>query len=197
MLNRRSSGPVLLSLLTAASLAVSAPAAGQGFLEAAKNLGQKATAVAGDKAVDGVKQAAGKAVTGKIEKEINTRLLSESKKNQCSFKTDTDVLTPGCDNKLKNLANTLIDAKKKLASAGVSAFKFEVSGHTDSRGSAEHNKELSGRRAAVIVKELIARGVPAGEIISIGMGSERMLVKPDNTPAKQAQNRRYELRVKL
>ena len=51
--------------------------------------------------------------------------------------------------------------------------------------------------AAVIVKELIARGVPVGEIISVGRGSESPLVKPDNTPAKQAQNRRYELRVRL
>lgn len=197
MLNRRPSGPILLSLLTAASLAVSAPAAGQGFLEAAKSIGQKATAVAGDKAVEGIKQSAGKAVTGKLEKEINTRLLSEAQKNQCSFKTDSDQLEPGCDNKMKSLANSIIDAKKKIASAGISGFKFEVSGHTDTRGSAEHNKELSGKRAAVIVKELIARGVPANEIISIGKGSESPLVKPDNTPAKQAKNRRYELRVRL
>lgn len=197
MLKRRPSGPILLSLLTAVSLAVSAPAAGQGFLEAAKSLGQKATAVAGDKAVEGVKSAAGKSLTGKLEKEINTRLMNDAKKNQCSFKTDSDQLEPGCDNKLKNLAGSLIDAKKKLTSAGISGFKFEVSGHTDSRGSADHNKELSGKRAAVIVKELIARGVPAGEIISVGRGSESPLVKPDNTPAKQAQNRRYELRVRL
>lgn len=197
MLKRRPVGPVLLSLLTAASLAVSAPAAAQGFMDAAKSLGQKATAVAGDKAVEGVKQAAGKAVTGKVEKEVNTRLLAEAKKNQCSFKSDSDVLEPGCDNKMKSLANTLIDAKKKLNAAGVGVFKFEVSGHTDSRGSAEHNKELSGKRAAVIVKELVARGVPQNEIISVGRGSEQLRVKPDNTPAKQAQNRRYELRVKL
>src|SRR5262245_21034994 len=142
MLKRRPSGPILLSLVTAASLAASAPAAAQGFLEAAKSLGQKASAVAGDKAVEGVKSAAGKAVTGKVEKEVNTRLLTESKKNQCSFKPDSDVLEPGCDNKLQSLAGSLIDAKKKLASAGISGFKFEVSGHTDSRGSAEHNKEL-------------------------------------------------------
>lgn len=197
MLKRRLSGPVLLSLLTAASLAVSAPAAGQGFLDAAKNLGQKASAVAGDKAVEGVKKAAGKAVTGKLEKEVNTRLLTEAQKNQCSFKTDSDQLEPGCDGKMQKLANTIIDAKKKLAGAGISGFKFEVSGHTDTRGSADHNKELSGKRAAVIVKELIAKGVPAGEIISVGMGSEKPLVKPDNTPAKQAKNRRYELRVRF
>ena len=51
------------------------------------------------------------------------------------------------------------------------------------------------RRAQVMVKELIAKGVNAGDIEAIGMGSEKMLVKPDNTPAKQAKNRRYEVQV--
>ncbi len=74
-------------------------------------------------------------------------------------------------------------------------FKFEVSGHTDSSGKPEHNKELSGKRAAVIVRELVARGIAKSEIVAIGMGSERPLVTPDNTPAKKAKNRRYEIQV--
>jgi len=76
-------------------------------------------------------------------------------------------------------------------------FKFEVSGHTDTRGKAEHNKELSAKRAAVMVRELEARGIAKNEIVSVGMGSERPLVTPDNTPAKQAKNRRYEIQVKF
>jgi outer membrane protein OmpA-like peptidoglycan-associated protein len=146
---------------------------------------------------DIAKQAAGKATTGKLETEINKRLLSESRKNQCSFKTDTDVLDKGCDKKLRNLAGSLIDAKKRLNTAKVQNFKFEVSGHTDTSGSAAHNKELSQKRAAVIVKELAARGVPASEIVAVGKGSDEPLVKPDNTPAKKAKNRRYEIRVRL
>lgn len=143
------------------------------------------------------KQVAGGAATQVLEKQINKRLLEEGRKNQCSFKTDSDEFDKSCDKKLRNLANALVDAKKKLNGAGVQNFKFEVSGHTDSTGNAEHNKELSGKRAAVIVKELIARGVSQGEIISMGMGSERPLVKPDNTPAKRAKNRRYEIQVRL
>jgi len=146
---------------------------------------------------DIAKQAAGKATTGKLEGEINKRLLAESRKNQCSFKTDTDQLAPGCDAKLKNLANALILAKKQLATAGVQGYKFEVSGHTDTTGKAEHNKELSQKRAQVIVKELVARGIPASEIIAVGMGSERPLVTPADTPAKKAKKRRYALRVRL
>lgn len=146
---------------------------------------------------DVAKKAAGKATVGKLEKEINKRLLDEGRKNQCSFKTDTAELEKGCDQKMRRLANVLVDAKKKLNSAGVSNFKFEVSGHTDTTGSAEHNKELSARRAAVIEKELVAKGISQQEIESVGMGSSRPLVKPDDTPAKKAKNRRYELRVKL
>ena len=146
---------------------------------------------------DIAKQAAGRASTGKLEGEINKRLLAESRKNQCSFKTDTDVLDKGCDKKLRNLAGSLIDAKKRLNSAKVQNFKFEVSGHTDTSGSASHNKELSQKRAAVIVKELVARGVPQNEIVPVGKGSDEPLVKPDDTPAKKAKNRRYEIRVRL
>jgi len=143
------------------------------------------------------KQAVGGAATGKLEKEINKRLLAESRKNQCSFKTDSDELQKGCDPKARRLANALVDAKKRLASAGVKNFKFEVSGHTDSSGSAAHNKELSLRRAEKMKKELAAKGVPEGEIVAVGMGSERQAVKPDDTPAKKAKNRRYEVQVKL
>ena len=133
----------------------------------------------------------------KAAKEVNARLLAEGRKNQCSFKTDGDELAPGCDKKLKNLVNALVEAKKRLNVAGVTSFKFEVSGHTDSSGKPEHNKELSGKRAAVIERELVARGIAKSEIVAIGMGSERPLVTPDNTPAKKAKNRRYEIQVRF
>ncbi len=145
---------------------------------------------------DAAKQAAG-SPTAKVEKEINKRLLAESRKNQCSFKSGTDELAKGCDPKAKRLAQALIDAKKKLNGMGVKNFKFVVSGHTDSTGSPEKNKELSAKRAVVMVKQLVAKGVPPGDIDSVGMGSERPLEKPDNTPAKKARNRRYEVEVRL
>jgi outer membrane protein OmpA-like peptidoglycan-associated protein len=146
---------------------------------------------------DAAKGVVGKATTGALEKEVNRQLLAESRRNQCSFVTDSDRLAPGCDGKVRRLANALIAAKKKINGAGVKNFKFVVSGHTDSRGSAAHNKELSAKRAAVIERELVRKGVPKDDIESVGMGSERRLVKPDDTPAKQAKNRRYELQVRL
>src|SRR5947199_8453143 len=66
--------------------------------------------------------AAGNAARDKAVKEANARLLAEGRKDQCSFKTDTDQLMPGCDAKLKKLANTLIDVKKHLNISGVTSF---------------------------------------------------------------------------
>ena len=141
--------------------------------------------------------AAGSSARDKAVKDVNAKLLAEGRKNQCSFKTDSDELAPGCDAKLKKLADALVKVKQNLKVSGVTNYKFEVSGHTDSSGSAEHNKELSGKRAAVIARELALRGIPKSEIISIGMGSDRPLVKPDNTPAKKAKNRRYEIQLRF
>ncbi len=141
--------------------------------------------------------AGGNAARDKAVKEVNAKLLAEGRKDQCSFKTDSDELAPGCDAKVKKLANTLVDVKKRLKVAGVTSYKFEVSGHTDSSGKAAHNKELSGKRAAVMVRELVAKGISPGEIVSIGMGSDRPLVTPDDTPAKKAKNRRYEIQLRF
>jgi OOP family OmpA-OmpF porin len=141
--------------------------------------------------------AAGNAARDKAVKDVNAKLLAEGRKNQCSFKTDSDELMPGCDAKLKKLADALVKVKQNLKVSGVTNYKFEVSGHTDSSGSAEHNKELSSKRAAAIARELVARGISKSEIISVGMGSERPLVKPDDTPAKKAKNRRYELQLRF
>jgi outer membrane protein OmpA-like peptidoglycan-associated protein len=139
---------------------------------------------------------AGSAAKDEAFKKVNAKLLAEGRKNQCSFKSDSDQLMPGCDSKIKSLANTLVDMKKQLQAAGVTAFKFEVSGHTDTSGKPEHNKELSGKRAAVIVKELVGKGIPQNEIISVGMGADKPIVTPDNTEAKKKKNRRYEIQVR-
>jgi OOP family OmpA-OmpF porin len=175
---------LLLSLVAAAggTLLLHTPAARALDLG---GLAGKATKAAGDSARD------------KAVKDVNAKLLAEGRKNQCSFKTDSDELAPGCDAKLKKLVDALVKVKQNLKVSGVTNYKFEVSGHTDTSGSAEHNKELSGKRAAVIVRELVARGIAKNEIISIGMGSERPLVKPDDTPAKKAKNRRYEIQLRF
>src|SRR5215472_5623762 len=146
---------------------------------------------------DTLSKAASDAGKGEVEKRVNDKLLQDARKNQCSFKSGTAELAPGCDTKLKKLTSALVDAKHQLDSAGVHAYKFEVSGHTDSSGDASKNKVLSEQRAQTIVNELVGRGIGKGDIIAIGRGSEAMLVKPDDTAAKKQKNRRYEIRVRI
>ncbi|HEX4381584.1 MAG TPA: OmpA family protein [Myxococcales bacterium] len=150
------------------------------------------------KQAEGAAQSAGKkAGSQQLESKVNDKLLDEARKNQCAFKSGSDQFEGNCDEKVQNLFNALVDAKKTLEGAGVSGFKFEVSGHTDSSGKAATNKALSKKRAAKIVRELVKKGIAQKEIIAVGRGSEARLVKPDDTPEKKAKNRRYEIRVRL
>ncbi len=151
----------------------------------------------GAKVADQAREKAKAKGNEKIAVQVNKKLLAEARKNQCSFKSGSDELEKGCGSKSKKLATIIIDVKKSLQSQGQTGFKFIVSGHTDSSGDAVKNKELSARRAQVMVKELVAQGVNAGDIEAVGKGSEQMLVKPDDTPAKKAKNRRYEVQVQF
>ena len=105
---------------------------------------------------DSLTKAATDAGKGEVEKRVNDKLLQEARKNQCSFKSGTAELAPGCDAKLKKLSSALVDAKRQLDSTGVHAYKFEVSGHTDSTGDAAKNRTLSEQRAQTIVNELVS-----------------------------------------
>jgi outer membrane protein OmpA-like peptidoglycan-associated protein len=145
----------------------------------------------------GARSAGNKAGAKQLESKVNEKLLDEARKNQCAFKSGSDEFEGKCDDKVNNLFNALVDAKKTIDGAGFSGYKFEVSGHTDSTGKASSNKALSKKRAAKIEKELVKKGIPQKEIISVGRGSDQRLVKPDDTPDKKAKNRRYEIRVRL
>lgn len=158
-----------------------------------KKTGSNLGTVASDKAKSKSSSEANKAVASKL----NKRLLTESRKNQCSFKSGTAELEKGCDSKSKRLADVIVEIKKSLQSKGQSGYKFVVSGHTDSSGDASKNKALSLQRAQVIMKELVGKGVASEDIEAIGMGSEQMLVKPDDTPKKKAKNRRYEVGIRF
>lgn len=149
----------------------------------------------GNKLEEQAKSKAKEAGNKQLAAQVNKKLLTEGRKNQCSFKSGSDELAPGCGSKSKKLAGIIIQVKKTLQDQGQTGFKFTVSGHTDSSGDAAKNKDLSARRAQVMVKELVAQGVSAADIEAVGMGSDQPLVKNDDSPAKKAKNRRYEVQV--
>lgn len=72
---------------------------------------------------------------------------------------------------------------------------IDVTGHTDTVGSAAYNQKLSEARASAVKARLIADGVAATEISMIGVGKTGLLV-PTADGVREAQNRRAEIELK-
>lgn len=73
--------------------------------------------------------------------------------------------------------------------------RLAIDGHTDSTGSAERNRILSGERAAAVVTALVGKGIDATRLKSRGFGPDKP-VADNTTETGRALNRRVEL-VKL
>jgi OmpA-OmpF porin, OOP family len=71
------------------------------------------------------------------------------------------------------------------------AIKIEVQGHTDNKGAAAYNKNLSDRRAKSVMKYLLDHGVEMSRLASHGYGFERPLVD-NSTEQNRALNRRVQ-----
>lgn len=71
----------------------------------------------------------------------------------------------------------------------------EITGHTDSRGSAQYNDGLSMRRATSVKNYLIDHGVSPTVISTSGMG-ENQPVATNESAEGRAKNRRVEINVK-
>lgn len=71
---------------------------------------------------------------------------------------------------------------------------IEISAHTDSQGSHDHNLELSERRAEAVVEFLKGKGVPARMLVAKGYGETKPLVA-NSSPQNMQKNRRVEFLV--
>jgi OOP family OmpA-OmpF porin len=79
--------------------------------------------------------------------------------------------------------------------ASTKSYILEVTGGTDSVGSAEYNYQLSQRRAEVVVQYLASKyNVPAHKFYLIGIGKDQE-VATNKTAAGRAKNRRVEVQV--
>jgi len=96
---------------------------------------------------------------------------------------------------LKPDSKPTIDEVGKLL-ANDATLKLKVVGHTDNTGTAEHNNDLSMRRAQSVVHELIVTySISAERLSPSGAGSTKP-VSTNDTDEGRAKNRRVEL-VKL
>jgi OOP family OmpA-OmpF porin len=74
------------------------------------------------------------------------------------------------------------------------SLRIEIIGHTDNRGSREHNIELSQRRADAVRAQLAAKGIDPNRIQTTGAGPDTPLATNDTAAGRQ-KNRRIEFRV--
>lgn len=72
--------------------------------------------------------------------------------------------------------------------------RVEISGHTDSDGSATYNKQLSLKRAQSVVSYLVEKGIDRGRLTEKGYGADQPIKPNDSEENKQA-NRRIEFKI--
>ncbi|HTV17486.1 MAG TPA: OmpA family protein, partial [Polyangiaceae bacterium] len=101
------------------------------------------------------------------------------------FATNAHTLLPIAKEKLREVARALLEQ---------GASSIVVEGHTDSRGSADKNQQLSLLRAREVRGFLISQGIPTSSIEAEGVGEERP-VASNETAEGRANNRRVEIIV--
>ncbi len=102
-----------------------------------------------------------------------------------TFATDSADISPQFYSTLNAVATVLKEFPETL---------IQVTGHTDSTGSAEYNLQLSQKRAQSVAQYLVAQGVAPNRVMARGMG-ESMPIASNDTPEGRAQNRRVEIRI--
>jgi len=103
-----------------------------------------------------------------------------------TFGFDKAVLTKDDKDQLDTFGQQLTNAK---------SFILEVTGGTDSVGSADYNYDLSQRRADAVVQYLATKyNVPARRFYLIGIGKDKE-VAPNNTREGRQKNRRVEIHM--
>jgi outer membrane protein OmpA-like peptidoglycan-associated protein len=106
---------------------------------------------------------------------------------QVQFKTASDVILPASDDLLTQVAEVLREHPELK--------RVEVQGHTDNRGNANFNQNLSQRRAASVVKWLTTRGgVEASRFESKGYGMSEPIDTNDTEQGRQ-KNRRVQFKI--
>jgi outer membrane protein OmpA-like peptidoglycan-associated protein len=101
------------------------------------------------------------------------------------FELNSAALKPQASEQLKQL-------QLALSSPSLGGNRFVVAGHTDAKGSAEYNKQLSLRRAETVKRFLVEKGINPARLNTIGYGSDKLLA-PDHPD--DPSNRRVEIRA--
>ncbi len=102
-----------------------------------------------------------------------------------TFETDRADIRPAFYDVLGSVALVIQEYEKTVV---------EVTGYTDSTGSASYNQELSTRRAANVGAYLLSQGVISQRVLTEGIGDDSPVADNSTAAGRQA-NRRVELRL--
>jgi outer membrane protein OmpA-like peptidoglycan-associated protein len=156
----------------------------QGTADAATQNAQSATKAAGDAetaANDAVHRA--DSLDSVVKGLDNYKPLADATVN---FGFNKAVLTKDDKDQLDSFAGQISSAK---------GYILEVTGGTDSVGSAQYNYDLSQRRADAVVQYLAAKyNIPAHRFYLIGIGKDQAVADND-TPDGRKQNRRVQIQL--
>ena len=100
------------------------------------------------------------------------------------FPSGGDELLPIAKQSLDRVAAALMDKQPEG--------QIVIEGHTDSRGGAQMNEQLSEKRAQAVADYLATRGIDRSRIQTVGRGESQPIASND-TPEGRANNRRVEL----
>ncbi len=105
--------------------------------------------------------------------------------NNIFFDNDKFTLRKESETELENLHKLLVDNP---------TLRIEISGHTDNRGSADHNQKLSENRAHAVVNYLVSKGIPIMRLEFKGYGLSKPIATNTTDEGRQL-NRRTEFKI--
>src|SRR5699024_2755310 len=106
--------------------------------------------------------------------------------SDASFAVDSASLSPKAQNTFNTIASVLKDYDRTA---------IHVVGFTDSTGSAQHNLQLSEKRAKAVAQFLEGRGINSQRVLIWGRG-ETQPVASNATASGRAQNRRVAIVIR-
>jgi outer membrane protein OmpA-like peptidoglycan-associated protein len=104
---------------------------------------------------------------------------------QTAFETDSAQIKPGFQSTMDKLADVVIRYGKTA---------LTITGHTDSRGSAQHNLDLSQRRAQAVFDYFASKDVNPARMVAQGKGQTEPAATNANEGGRR-KNRRVEILV--
>lgn len=107
---------------------------------------------------------------------------------QVQFKLDSAEIVKG------PASEDVLNAVLEILKAHPEIKKVSIEGHTDNQGKKAHNKELSTKRAAAVMKWLVDKGIAKERLSSKGWGDEKPL-ESNSSEEGRTRNRRVEFHI--